>query len=79
MPLNIRSDEVNRLAEMLAARTRQNKTEAVKQALQNELRRIDEKRPLSERIRPIQERIAARPSTGLEADKAFFDELSGDC
>jgi antitoxin VapB len=79
MPLNIRNEEVNHLAEKLAARTRLNKTEAVKQALQNELRRIDEKLPLSERIRPIQERIAAWPSTGLEADKAFYDELSGDC
>jgi antitoxin VapB len=79
MPLNIRNEEVNHLAEKLAARTRLNKTEAVKQALQNELRRIDEKLPLSERIRPIQELIAAWPSTGLEADKAFYDELSGDC
>jgi hypothetical protein len=33
--------------------------------------------PLKERIRPLQERIAAYPSTGLEADKAFFDALSG--
>ncbi len=79
MPLNIRSDEVNRLAETLAARTRLNKTEAVKRALQNELRHIDETAPLRERIRPIQDRVAAWPSTGLEADKAFYDELSGDC
>ena len=78
MPLNIRSDEVNRLAETLAARTRLNKTEAVKRALENELRRMDATLPLRERIRPIQERVRARPSTGLEADKAFYDELSGD-
>jgi antitoxin VapB len=78
MPLNIRSDEVNRLAETLAARTKLNKTEAVKRALENELRRMDEKLPLKERIRHIQDRVASWPSTGLEADKAFFDELSGD-
>jgi antitoxin VapB len=78
MPLNIRSDEVNRLAATLAARTRLNKTEAVKRALENELRRMDGEPSLKERIRPIQERIRARPRTGLEADKAFFDELSGD-
>jgi antitoxin VapB len=76
--LNIRNDEVSRLAEALAARTRLSKTEAVKRALQNELQRLDKSVPLKERIRPIQERIAAWPSTGLEADKAFFDELSGD-
>jgi antitoxin VapB len=78
MPLNVRNDEVNRLAERLAARKRTTKTEAVKVALENELRRLDEATPLRERLRPLQERIAARPATGLDADKAFYDELSGD-
>jgi len=78
VPLNIRSDEVNLLAERLAARKRTTKTEAVKLALENELRRLDEAVPLRERLRPLQERIAARPATGLDADKAFYDELSGD-
>jgi antitoxin VapB len=77
MPLNIRSEEVNQLAEKLAARKKINKTEAVKLALENELRRIDEALPLRERLRPLQERILARPPTGLEADKAFYDDLSG--
>jgi antitoxin VapB len=50
----------------------------VKRALENELRRLDEAVPLRERLRPLQERIMARPSTGLEADKAFYDALSGE-
>jgi antitoxin VapB len=33
---------------------------------------------LRERLRPIQARVMARPPTGLEADKAFYDSLSGD-
>jgi len=78
MPLNIRSEEVNRLAEKLAARTHTNKTEAVKLALENELRRLEAAVPLRERLRPLQDRILARPATGLEADKAFDDELSGE-
>ena len=78
MPLNIRNEAVNRLAKKLAARKRVNKTEAVKIALENELRRMDDAVPLRERIRDIQDRIASYPDTGLEADKAFFDELSGD-
>jgi antitoxin VapB len=78
MPLNIRNEEVNRLAKKLAARKRLNKTEAVKLALQNELRRMDEAMPLRERLRPLQKRVLARPATGQEADKAFYDELSGD-
>jgi len=77
MPLNIRDETVNQLAEKLAARRRTNKTEAVKTALVNELRRLDEATPLRERLRPLQNRVLRRPATGLEADKAFYDELSG--
>ena len=78
MPLNIRNEEVNRLAERLATRKRLNKTDAVKLALENELRRLEEAVPLRERVRPIQQRVQKRPTTGLEADKAFYDELSGE-
>ena len=78
MPLNIRSEEVNRLAETLAERLHVTKTEAVRHALESELRRLDAAVPLRERLRPLQARIAARPATGLEADKAFFGSLSGD-
>lgn len=78
MPLNIRSEEVNTLAEKLAARTRLNKTAAVKLALQNELRRAEEAIPLWERLKPLRVKIAAYPDTGLAADRAFFDDLSGD-
>jgi len=76
MPLNIRSEEVNRLAERLAARKGLNKTEAVKLALENELRRLEEAVPLKDRLRPIQDRMQRRPLTGLAADKAFYDELN---
>jgi antitoxin VapB len=78
MPLNIRSEAVNRLAERLAARMRMNKTDAVRTALENELHRRDAAVPLRERLRPLQRRVLSRPPTGLEADKAFYDELSGD-
>ena len=77
MPLNIRSEAVNRLAETLAARKRTTKTDAVRQALENELRRLDQALPLRERLRPVQDRVTARPATGLDADKAFYDALNG--
>ena len=69
---------VNQLAGRVAARRRVSKTEAVRVALENELRRLDRTTPLRERVRPRQERVLSWPSTGLEADKAFYDELSGD-
>lgn len=78
LPLNIRNEDVNRLAEKLAARTHSSKTDAVKLALQNELRRLDEAISLRDRLRPLQDRVLARPATGLEADKAFYDEINGD-
>ena len=76
MPLNIRNEAVNQLAKKLAARKHVNKTDAVQLALESELRRMDEALPLRERLRPLQNRILARPATGLKADKAFYDELS---
>jgi antitoxin VapB len=52
-------------------------TETIREAVENEYRELKGKPPLRDRIKHIQDRIAARPATGLEADKAFFDELSG--
>ncbi|MBV9287784.1 MAG: type II toxin-antitoxin system VapB family antitoxin [Hyphomicrobiales bacterium] len=76
--LQIRNPRANELAAKLAQIRRTTKTQAVIQALENELDRIESEKPLSERLRPIQDRIARRPATGLEADKAFYDDLSGD-
>jgi antitoxin VapB len=78
MPLNIRSETVNELAHKLAERRRVSKTEAVRIALENELRREDQSVPLWERIRPLRETIARYPDSGEQADKAYFDDLSGD-
>ena len=71
MPLNFRGESVNQLAQKLAARAR------MRMALEGERQRLDEAVPLRERLRPLQERVLSRPATGLEADKAFYDEISG--
>ena len=67
--LQIRNQRVVQLAEKLAAIRRSTKTEAVRQALENELARIEGAQTLEERLRPIQDRIARRPATGLEATR----------
>ena len=41
-----------------------------------ELAGIEGEKSLAERLRPLQERIASVPRTGLEADKDFYDDLS---
>ena len=76
MPLNIRNEEVNRLADKLASLARVSKTEAVRIALANELERRDRIVPLAERLRPLLDEIAQVPRTGLDADKAFYDSLN---
>jgi antitoxin VapB len=76
--LQIRNRRVVELAAKLAAVRRRTKTNAVLTALENELARIEGEKSLADRLKPIQERIAAVPLTGLEADKDFYDDLSGD-
>ena len=54
-------------------------TETIREAVELSLAEQTRGKKLTflERIKPIQDRIAARGKTGLEADKAFYDELSG--
>ncbi|ATQ68070.1 MULTISPECIES: type II toxin-antitoxin system VapB family antitoxin [Methylosinus] len=75
MSLDIRDDEVDRLAAQLAALTRSTKTEAVRDALRRELTRVRSEQPLWLRSEPLRNEIAAYPDTGVVIDKAFFDEL----
>lgn len=72
MALHISDEEADRLVRDLAAQRGLSLTDAIKLAARNELRRPS----LAERIRPIQDRIASYPKTGLKADKAFFDSLN---
>lgn len=84
MAFHIRDTETDRIVRDLAAKTGASLTEAVREAAAEKLTRIERtlartgKRPLREQIRDIQDRVAARGKTGLKADKAFFDSLSGD-
>jgi antitoxin VapB len=78
MTLSIRDAATDRLVRTLAKRKSIGLTEAVRLAVANELQRLDREAPLRERIAEIRRSIVARGRTGDEADKAFFDDLSGD-
>ena len=78
MPLNIRSENVNRPATKLASQAGLSKTEAVRIAPMNELRRRETAVPLADRLRPLLDEIAAVPRTGLEAGKVFYGTLNDD-
>jgi antitoxin VapB len=78
MAFHIRDPETDRLARELAALQGEGITSAVKSALVTKLAEQRRKLPLLERIKDITDEIAAAPKTGLEADKAFYDWLSGE-
>ena len=78
MAFHVRDSETDALVRELARREGIGLTEAVRRAVKHELEREEKVLPLWERIGPIQDRIAKYPKTGLKADKAFFDDLSGD-
>ena len=76
MSFHIRDPETDHAVRELGRIYDAGPTETVKRAVQEELKRQKEKLPLRERIQHILDRVAARPSSGLEADKAFYDSLN---
>lgn len=79
MPFHIRDPETDTLVRELARKRGCGLTDAVKLAVSRELGRGEaEAQTRLQRMRAISDKIARRPRTGLKADKAFFDELSGD-
>ena len=53
-------------------------TVTIHEAVENEYHRLKQALPLTERLGALAERYAQYPETGFKADKAFFDDLSGD-
>ena len=78
MPFHIRDAETDSLVRTLAKERNLGLTEAVRVAVANELRRGAPSQPMIERIREIQREVASARRTGPKADKAFYDQLSGD-
>jgi antitoxin VapB len=78
MPLYIKDQVTTELVNQLARQLGVTKQAAVRQAVQAELDRARQAVPLRERLARFLAEHPLPPPTGLEADKAFFDELSGD-
>ena len=78
MPLYIKDDLTARLVTDLARKRGVSKQDAVRLAVTAELARIAEAIPLRDRIAAWRKEHPLPPATGQQADKAFFDDLSGD-
>jgi antitoxin VapB len=78
MPLYIKDDATAELVAQLAQKRGVSNQEAVRQAVQAEVQRMAAAIPLRERIAAWRTEHKLPPPTGQMADKAFFDELSGE-
>lgn len=78
MPLYIKDDKTAALVAQLAKQRGISKQEAVRLAVQSELRRMAAAIPLRERIAAWRREHPMPPATGQKADKSFFDDLSGE-
>ncbi len=78
MPIHVRDLATDRLVRRLAAKSGMGLTEAIRWAVERELQRLETATPLHERVAAIRRRIASRLMSAEQADKEFFDELSGD-
>src|SRR5882757_4164495 len=78
MPLYIKDDTTARLVAQFAKLRGVSKQDAVKIAIQAELDRAREAIPLRDRFAALRQAHKLPPATGNLADKAFFDDLSGE-
>ncbi len=78
MPLYIKDETTTRLVNELARRRGITKQKAVQLAVEAELRRAEQATPLRERLERLWEAHPLPSPTGKAADKAFYDDLSGE-
>jgi len=79
MAFHIRDEGTDKAVRRLAKLKRKTLTQTIREAVEHEYERARSEIPLIERLKPIQDQFASlRRPGGLPADKAFFDELSGD-
>ena len=79
MPFHVRDPETDALVRELADKTKLGITEAVKLAVAEALASREQARAEKlAKMRAISAEVASWPRTGLQADKAFFDEMYDD-
>lgn len=77
MAFHVRDPETDRIVRALAAREGKTLTETIRDACADKLNAPDDdNRPLRDQLRDLASRLDG--NTGLKADKAFYDLLSGD-
>ncbi|GJD33500.1 type II toxin-antitoxin system VapB family antitoxin [Methylobacterium aerolatum] len=75
MPLYVKDPQVDALADELTALKGSTKTEAVREALRNEIARTKAEPDLIEMTRTFTRDLRARSGVGKPVDKVFIDSL----
>ena len=75
MAFHVRDTETDRLVRHLALKSGTGLTEAIKSAVKNELRRIEQQRPLLERLEPILARTRGLRTNDGRSHKQFWDDI----
>jgi antitoxin VapB len=81
MAFHVRDSATDLAVRKLAALKGKSLTATIREAVEREYERecVNRQLPLWERLKPLHEWVRARSKgPGLPADKAFFDELSGE-
>lgn len=77
MGMNVKNEQVQRLAKQLAAETGETMTSAIQHALEERLERLKRERDVAEKKRPIQELLDSLlpPPPGVTSDHCdLYDE-----
>jgi antitoxin VapB len=79
MAFHVRDEATDSAVRRLANLKGKTLTATIREAVEREYEREQQKLPLMERLRALHEWVAAHSGPGgLPADKTFYDELSGE-
>jgi len=79
MAFHVKDAATDEAVRQLAKLKRKTLAETIREAVEHEYARVRSEIPLIKRLKPIQEELKSLSKPGgLPADKAFFDELSGE-
>ncbi len=79
MAFHVKDEATDKAVRRLARLKGKTLTHTIREAVEQEYERMRSAIPLIDRLKPIQDQFASLSKPGgSPADKAFFDELSGD-
>lgn len=79
MAFHVKDLATDKAVRRLAKLKSKSPTATIREAVEHEYTREHNRRPLAERLTPIEDHLAAIAGPNpLPADKAFYDDLSGD-